>query len=963
MIHDEGLPAYSAIPGAGRLIGEPPFTFSGVVLRIFPIQANAQVLQRFVHRCLNVMPEEIAFYRLALPYVYIHMVSYEQMSVDSVQGAWVSQCEITFSVALEQYRRARGRLTFENWTWFTPYIVVDQAPPQMTGREVYGWPKEVGRLGQREGYWERHPRTPRSLFRLSARAVTWSDGRPQFRHQPLLDVDQLPPTSFLQFRPREEEMLQVPARAARSVVGALARSIDLGAFLVETWGAGAIGMELDGAIPPSFPPAALFRDLLKRPRNSTTTLKQFRDEVYPQEICYQAIVEAPLGLKRFRNVGLLGEANVLAGDSSGGYVVRVFDDITHPIAANMGLIPGEVSASPKYGRGRYVDLTPILPFWVEADLTHGKGKVIGWRDQRNEWRTVRGGKTWVFRNHDPLARPPFNAALGGAPERLLSRLRPRPQDNVVEPKPWQDAPADPSRGRDPEAARAWAPAAGAGDAKRYETPDLRLQRATYLVFGFKADQRVLAETCRRYLCPDGTADECPYEPKTFPGESFFGGTLPSGDWTRDHGSAPQRGSDAPQEAATEGDRSGRQGCVYLLFGVVEQFGGRPTLGGESWRVFDVQLGFAVQRRVAAQSIEGDDQKLDEPSDILLTVPYHFMDQPLGSVVAREFWGWPVVPAEIRVSGTAWLDTFVSPYAARYKEKQDENEFFEVVVHASEGQSAKVLELVLLRREARDSPQAVAIRKRADAIEELKRLVQALREQTLAAGNAFKASDFTAAVRRLFALFASKPTSLQVAEEIDEVTTTLLAHQDPSDELLRSVISDLKLSGEQLDHAVRTIDIDLWGRHPASWLAATFMNGEKVGKDTVRPVRIQRIGLKQFRDADQPTRACFQSLVRTPIELDDWSETRQEFRRRPYFAWFRPGRHRQAVIRFNHEGWGGELVATMGLASDFNRKEEDLGYTEPEQWFNPFFMSGQLKIYRSRRLRWRTGHDWQEEVPR
>ena len=951
------LPPYNTIPGAGRLVGEPPFTFSGVVLRVFPFQANGQKLQRFVSRCLNVMPDEIAYYRLALPYIYALTVSYEEMALDAIQGNWISQQEITLSIALERYRRVRGRLVFQDWTWFSPYILVDEELSQMTGREVYGWPKELGRLGQREGYWERHPRTPRSLFRLSAPAVTFRGGRPQFRYEPLFDVDQLPPTSYLQFRPREQELLRVPLKAARSAAETLARSMDMGAFLLETWGAGAIGMELDGAIPPSFPPAALFRELLRRPTNSTTTLKQFRDEVYPKRICYQAVVSAPLGLQRFRNVGLLGEAAVLWGDTSGGYNVRLYDDLTHPIARNLGLINIEDTGTPMDPGGRaYVDLTPVLPFWLEADLTYGKGIVVGWRDHRNEWRTERGGRSWVFKPRDKNAPPLFNGVLGGAPEQILSRLNPTPKENDSTQLPsWVqhslNTPGDREGEEDDDAAGREI------ESKEDETPDLRLQRATYLVFGFKAKRDKLVDTCHRYLAENGEFRYAPIE-------------------LDDHGEELK----VDPKSAPKGNQQGWAG-VYLLFGIIEQFGGRPTLGGESWRVFDVQLGFPVRRTGQ-----------DEPKGpIYFVVPYQFTDRTLASIVAREFYGWPVVASNVRVSKTAWLDAQVSAYSMRYKAKGDDNEFFEVAVDGPEGQTIKVFEM-LLQSGSPGSPRVLGTSlEEYTALEELIRVVSARlegeaqsQEDPSAKGappawsparvvaKPLDKGKFTNSLKELFVVLSrdTEPKAEEIKKMVLGLRQQLLKYRGEAESVFNDTADSTfrienpsdpkksKVDEEGVRRALHRLETACWDRHSLIELASRFMNADGNG-----PVLIHRVGLKQFRAADAPTRACYQSLVQTPIALDDWSDSKGRFRGRPYLVWFRPGRKRQAIVRFNRDGWGSQLVAVLGLTQNPNLKDEDLGYTEPEQWFRPFFMSGQLKIYRSRRLAWRTGPEWHTESKR
>jgi hypothetical protein len=968
------LPPYNNVPGAGELVGFPPFTFSGVVLRVFPFQANAGKLQRFVNRCFNdIVPDEIAYYRIALPYVYALMVSYEEMSLQASHGNWISQYEITMSVALERYRRIRGQLVFQDWTWFSPYILVSEELSHMTGREVYGWPKELAELGQRESYWERHPRNARNLLRLSTRAVAFDEGRPSFRHQPLIDIDQVAPTSFLQIRPRAEEMMQVPIQLSRSAGGALARSMDLGAFMAETWGAGAIGMEVDGAIPPSFPPAALFRDLMRRPTNSTTTLKQFRDEVRPHCACYQAIVSAPLGLQRLRNVGLLGEANVMWGDSSGGYRVRLFNDLTHPIGDNLGLIGNEDMAPRRDQGGRhYADLVPVLPFWVEADLNYGRGSVMAWRDPRNEWRMERGERTWLFRNRKGRGDgPEFNESLGGAPERLLSRLRPDPKANDLKSfRPKKLSPED-----------------------QLETPDFRFQRATYLVFGFEADLKDQEKTCEEYLAYSIEVD-----------------AVANIDWKMKPVALPKElRRDRTESENGDDTTEPEKGMVFLLFGVIEQHGGRPTLGGESWRIFDVQVGFParftkVNRKDGTPAPDGS----SDPDDRnYFVVPYQFTDQELAGIVARELYGWPMVTANIDVSDTAWLDAGVSGYSVRYKAQHRENAFFQVAVDGPEGRPIKIVEMLLepplknpLKKRNGGGGSQKAIEE--EYVQELIALIKTARKGSnpkparrkpqrkgaVKPGD-WSPDDFTKQVSELMSRYVTaveKTTQQQSGIEhlkdsdLSPVLDLLQKRRQDIDALVREAFPEERDKQEILD-ALQQLEGELWEIHPAAKFASLFMNqaasswkvpvAQNRDKQKLwrwKPVSIQRIGLKQFRAADydpsvdEKAMACYQAVLETPIELDDWSETRSGFRRRPHFQWFQAGLS-NTVVRFHRGGWAGNLVKKLGLKSDARNEEEDFGYSEPVRLFEPFFMSGQLKIYRSHRLQWRTGMDWQnQEAP-
>jgi hypothetical protein len=66
---------------------KPPFTFQGVTCRAFPLRANMARLTKFCDDCLNKgLPPNIAYFRPALPYVYLLVLNYGSMAPPSVQA-------------------------------------------------------------------------------------------------------------------------------------------------------------------------------------------------------------------------------------------------------------------------------------------------------------------------------------------------------------------------------------------------------------------------------------------------------------------------------------------------------------------------------------------------------------------------------------------------------------------------------------------------------------------------------------------------------------------------------------------------------------------------------------------------------------------------------------------------------------------------------------------------------------
>ena len=71
----------------GSLPVRPPFQFTGVTARVFPLKANMARLAAFCDAYVNMdIPPEIVHYRPALPYVYLMVLDYGSMSSASMHA-------------------------------------------------------------------------------------------------------------------------------------------------------------------------------------------------------------------------------------------------------------------------------------------------------------------------------------------------------------------------------------------------------------------------------------------------------------------------------------------------------------------------------------------------------------------------------------------------------------------------------------------------------------------------------------------------------------------------------------------------------------------------------------------------------------------------------------------------------------------------------------------------------------
>jgi hypothetical protein len=455
--------------GRGTVALKPPFVFREVTARVFPLKANMGRLTDFCDQYLNMdIPDTIVHYTPALPYVYFTVLNYGGMSPTSraaQHAGWIAQHEVTFTIPLQRWRRdpATGKLKFLDWASVSPFIYVDDAMSQTTGREVYGWPKVLAHIDADTPLWTAHPRAGSRLFTLSTPMFADLYAGEAETPRVLLQVDREPAASYAEFPPN----LKCPWSITSVVPNLISSSFSLMGDAIDILG----GLRLRG-----YPPgrsldsvvsmagkagsmaidtlAGLFGPMLGKPPtpganddldpyhikvpgalprlfNNTVNLKQYRDAESPNLACYTALVNSRMGVDRVNQFGLLGDWDLLRGDPSGGYNVRIHRYDSQPVIDALGL---EVSALSQQSDGRTIaTLKPSFPFWVDVDMYYGTGQVICSRtpslhdpeDQTSTWwRDETGAEPapWRGKTAGPAPRVAlefkspgsFNIALGPA---------------------------------------------------------------------------------------------------------------------------------------------------------------------------------------------------------------------------------------------------------------------------------------------------------------------------------------------------------------------------------------------------------------------------------------------------------------------------------------------------------------------------------------------------------------------
>ncbi len=437
-------------PLTTALFVRPPFLFRNVTARSFPLRANMAVLTNFCNNYLNMdVDPSIVHYAPALPYVYLTIMNYGSMAAASVQAqnvGWVSQHEVAFMIVVQRWRKENGKLIFKDWATVSPFIFVDDQLSLNTGREVYGWNKVGCRINADIPLWAGDPRAPLRQFDLSTVDFARPYAGDSQSDQTLLQVDLDAPPTFTEFPPDPRNpwspLWSIPSAIANtaSLVGSvvdIALSLRIRGYEDNRSLSGVLAMAakagdklrsvlpgIAGSLNVDQEAADLADAMAGLPKLflDSVTLKQFRNPENPSLACYQALVNSKMGVDRVNRAGILGDVNLLRGDSSGGYTIRIHQHDAQPIIQTLGLVVD--SWSPERTPDAVANLKPVLPMWLDVDLYYGKGDIIC---SRAPWGVAGPSGGWIDEQKDKL--PPESLELA-APSQPRTTLPPLFNDSL-----------------------------------------------------------------------------------------------------------------------------------------------------------------------------------------------------------------------------------------------------------------------------------------------------------------------------------------------------------------------------------------------------------------------------------------------------------------------------------------------------------------------------------------------------
>jgi hypothetical protein len=288
------------VPRGGEQVFSQPLELRQVRFTSFLFHADTAALQGLCDRYLNGPSGGALRYRPLLPRVLLGVADVGRVfpidSPDHLKG-WVPEIDIAFWVPVARYTKHLGISFTERLAWFLPYVFVNNSWACAAGREVYGFPKEMGRL--------QVPRrtTDPALVTVDTLAVEHFSPEAEGREQRLLEV-----------RRTDAE----PVGHAHEMWDQVEEAFE--DFLHVLLGNGGVSLPGFGLL------AQAFQFITDR-EVPLVLLRQFRDVADGRLACYQAVVEALTRVRQFRQAGRL----------PGQYQLTINALDSHPVAQELGL--------------------------------------------------------------------------------------------------------------------------------------------------------------------------------------------------------------------------------------------------------------------------------------------------------------------------------------------------------------------------------------------------------------------------------------------------------------------------------------------------------------------------------------------------------------------------------------------------------------------------------------------------
>lgn len=302
----------------GGMMMHPPFKQKDSLLFGFFLKGDADKLQALCDRYLNAVAGEQYLFEPLSQYVMLTLTrinkDYSLHPADRAKG-WGKEIDASFWVPVGRYIIRNNQKVLDKIHWFSPYIWVDHPMTILNGRDIFGYPKYLGRFEM--------PESPASadLFAMDVNAFKTHSPESEAAYSRLFEVQRKPVTGL---------------------AGAVEEWDEFTDFAQALY-QGMSNLESDLIHPDSSLMLQLLSGL-KQPHLPQLFLKQFPDG-NGENAVYQALMTSPAMIKKFRCAGLL----------LGDYEFTLQSIASVPIAEDLGIAVGTHDVA--------------LGFYVDFDFT------------------------------------------------------------------------------------------------------------------------------------------------------------------------------------------------------------------------------------------------------------------------------------------------------------------------------------------------------------------------------------------------------------------------------------------------------------------------------------------------------------------------------------------------------------------------------------------------------------------
>ncbi|MBD2596764.1 hypothetical protein H6G74_20870 [Nostoc spongiaeforme FACHB-130] len=328
------------IPHPNEQCFTQPYNLKNTSIYGFLLEGSLEKLQKLCDKYFNEPAEGKVQYRPATNYVLLTLATIDSLGSrelpDSEKGGCFEE-EAIFWVIAVAGQQLGSTFLGERLVCYMPYILVNDSPILVAGREVYGICKEIG-------YFQiPQPEQEPEFFAVDT--LVWKEFNPQTRAQKrrLLEV--------LRVGEGQENQASYTLNNLDELMTELRKLVFQhgGKLEIPGW---------SWSLPLNIIESLTYQSA------TGLCLKQFRDAEDGSLACYQAIVEVLMKMSQYHGGKILS-----SGDVGGKYEVKFYNAASHPIVEELGLqgFPSQADS---------VTVPVKLAYWLNFDFTVENGTVI-----------------------------------------------------------------------------------------------------------------------------------------------------------------------------------------------------------------------------------------------------------------------------------------------------------------------------------------------------------------------------------------------------------------------------------------------------------------------------------------------------------------------------------------------------------------------------------------------------------